>query len=240
MNSIRRFYLLVFLSCVLWLRPGLAGDNNQSSSTSMTPVSLEKLCVTEGKIENAGHDRLSVSVPKMRAFVSSPTLQEVEAHFTYLGPSKKSSPLASGQLRRQFGLKLRAQDGCNLVYAMWRIEPVQELVVSVKSNPGMNSSSECDAHGYHNIKPTQSNALPRVKQGQRYTLRAIMDGSNMRVYANNSLVWQGDLGSAALVFNGPVGVRTDNGHFDFELFAALPQEGQQGASAACRAGSGDE
>lgn len=46
---------------------------------------LGKLCITEGKLKNLGGDRLSVSVPKMRAFVAKPTLQEVEAQFTYLG-----------------------------------------------------------------------------------------------------------------------------------------------------------
>jgi len=62
----------------------------------------------------------------------------------------------------------------------------------------------------------------------------------MRVYANNTLVWEGDLGPQALAFEGPVGVRGDNGRFEFELFAAYPGPGQHGASAACHAGSGDE
>ena len=218
----------------------VAQETDHQAKTSMSPVGRSKLCVTEGKIEGQGDKTLSVSVPKMRAFVTGPTLQEVEAHFTYLGPTKKSSPLASGELRRQFGLKLRAQDGCNLVYAMWRIEPKTELVVSVKNNPGMAQSSECDAHGYHNIKPTQESDVPDVKRGRHYTLRAIIDGAKMRVYANNNQVWEGDLGAEARGINGPVGVRTDNGRFDFELFAAEPQAGQQGASASCKKGSGEE
>ena len=239
MASIYRCGFLLLLAFTVGMNPGSA-NGNDSSNTSMTPVGAANLCVTEGKIEDRGDNKLAVSVPKMRAFVSQPTLEEVEAHFTYLGPTKESSPLSSGELRRQFGLKLRAQDGCNLVYAMWRIEPKQELVVSVKSNPSMTASSECDAHGYHNIAPTRSAALPHVKSGGRYTLRAIMDGSKMRVYANNKLVWQGDLGAEALAFNGPVGVRSDNGRFNFELFAAEPHGDQQGASAACHTGNGDE
>lgn len=240
MNSMRHYCFLLLAICLLCVNDGLARDDHQSSTTSMSPVPLDKLCITEGKLKNLGGDRLSVSVPKMRAFVAKPTLQEVEAQFTYLGPTKESSPLSSGEMRRQFGLKLRAQDGCNLVYAMWRIEPTSELVVSVKSNPGMTSSSECDAHGYHNIKPTRDINVPAVKKGGRYTLRAIIDNNTMRVYANNKLVWEGLLGAEALAFNGPVGVRTDNGRFDFKLFAAEPQAGQQGASAACHAGNGDE
>jgi len=234
------YRLLLLAACLLCGNAGVARNNHHGNSNSMKPVPHEKLCVTEGKIEDAGGRKLSVSVPKMRAFVSSPTVQEAEARFTYLGPAKDSIPLASGEMRRQFGLKLRAQDGCNLVYAMWRIEPEQELVVSVKSNPGMTQSSECDAHGYHTIKPTRDIHVPEIKEGQRYTLRAVIDSNNMRVYANNKLVWEGLLGAEALAFNGPVGVRTDNGRFDFEFFAAEPHGSQKGASAACHAGNGDE
>ena len=35
--------------------------------------------------------------------------------------------------------KLRAEDACNLVYVMWRIEPQSRLVVSVKRNPGQHA-----------------------------------------------------------------------------------------------------
>src|SRR5215471_11090871 len=158
-----RGILLLFSALVLTGTTMRAQPGNDWPITSMQPVPLAKLCVTEGRI-GTRHNQLSVSVAKMRAFVAVPTLQEVEAHFTYLGPAKDSSPLASGEMRRQFGLKLRAQDGCNLVYAMWRIEPKSELVVSVKSNPGMTQSSECNAHGYHNIKPTRDLKVPEVKR----------------------------------------------------------------------------
>src|SRR5215471_4648084 len=237
--KVRNFHFLIRLTiCCAPLLAGLAQETN--GKTSMRPVGRSKLCITEGEIAEREDNKLSVSVPKMRAFVTGPTLQEVEAHFTYLGPTKKSSPLASGELRRQFGLKLRAQDGCNLVYAMWRIEPKAELVVSVKSNPGMTKSSQCGANGYRNIKPSRESSLPEIKAGKHYTLRAMIDDNQMRVYANNQLVWEGALGADAPAFNGPVGVRTDNGRFDFKLFAGLPRAGQQGASATCHAGNGDE
>ena len=70
-----------------------------------------------------------------------PTVQDAEARFKYLGPTSQEARLGSGESRRQFGLRLRAQDPCNLVYAMWRIEPEPMLVVSVKRNPGMHSSA---------------------------------------------------------------------------------------------------
>ena len=76
-------------------------------------------------------------------------------------------PLASGEMRRQFGLKLRAEDACNLVYAMWRIEPESKLVVSVKSNPGQHTSAQCGNRGYQNIKPLHSSPLPSLRPEKR-------------------------------------------------------------------------
>jgi len=94
-------------------------------------VTRGDLCVTEGTIEDAGHDHMSVDVPKMRAYVTRASEQSVEVRFRYAGPTPKESALGSGQMRRQFGLKLRAQDPCNLVYVTWRIDPESKLVVSV-------------------------------------------------------------------------------------------------------------
>jgi hypothetical protein len=111
--------------------------------------------------------------------------------------------------------------------------------VSVKSNPGMTRSAECGNRGYHNIKPARTGKLPTIVRGKSYTLRAILNGK-LRVYANNQIVWEGDLGAAALAFDGPVGVRTDNGRFDFQLFAAMAGPGQKGASAVCRSGEKEE
>src|SRR5579871_2250732 len=81
-----------------------------------------QLCVTEGTIDPAGK-QMSVSVSKMRAYLTEPTAQAVEMKFLYLGATSGEKPLASGEMRRQLGLKLRSQDPCNLVYVMWRIEP---------------------------------------------------------------------------------------------------------------------
>jgi hypothetical protein len=114
--------------------------------------------VTEGTIAELPGHRLSVSVPKIRAYLDAITPQAVEVHFKYLGSTGNEARLGSGELRRQFGLKLRAQDACNLVYARWRIEPESKLVVSVKTNPLQQTSAECGKRGYRNIKPRVSKA----------------------------------------------------------------------------------
>ena len=118
---------------------------------------------------------------------------------------------------RQFGLKLRAQDACNLVYAMWRIEPESKLVVSVKSNPGEHTSAQCSNRGYQNIKPRRSVPVPTLSSGSTHTLRAEMNGAEMHVFADNSLVWEGSVGPEALAFDGPVGIRSDNARLQIDL-----------------------
>ncbi len=224
----------------MWL--GLAGfsalQGPAQSEHDLLPISRAQLCITKGAIEDAGDSRLEVKVPEMRAVVAYPTTQVAEAKLTYLGPTSEDKPLASGQLRRQFGLKLRAQNGCNLVYAMWRIAPKSELVVSYKSNPGMSTSAECGTHGYHTLKPTHELAAPRLKKDTNHTLRAEINGNDMRVVIDGKLRWQGRLDHEALAFDGPAGVRTDNGRFKFEFFSS--PRSAHGENLPCHAADGDE
>jgi hypothetical protein len=205
------------------------------SDTKLIPVSLENLCVTEGTIEKLPPGRFSVNVSKMRAYLNVATPQLLEARFSYLGGTKNEARLGSGELRRQFGLKLRAQDACNLVYAMWRIDPESKLVVSIKSNPGQHTSAECANRGYRNIKPRHSIPVPVLRSGETHTLRAEMNGDELRVFADNSLVWEGPLGPDALTFDGPVGIRSDNAHLQLELHTVEPLPSQRAHPPACRA-----
>ena len=186
----------------------------------LTPVPRAKLCVTEGVIEALPKDRLSVDVPKMRAFVDEATEQDIQADFTYLGPTEKKSHLGSGATRVQFGLKLHAEDACNLVYAMWRIEPASELVVSLKSNPGQHTSSQCTNHGYQDIKPARSKPVPALHAGDSHRIHAEMNGVNLSVFVDGELVWEGSVPAIALGFKGPVGIRSDNARLRFQLRAS--------------------
>src|SRR5271165_6013704 len=200
----------------------------------LSPVSRANLCVTEGAVEELRGGRLGVSVPKMRAYLNVRTPQSGEADFTYLGSTGNEARLGSGELRRQFGLKLRAQDACNLVYAMWRIEPESKLVVSIKSNPGQHTSAECGNRGYRNIKPRHSIPVSSLRPGETHTLRAEMKGDYLQVFTDNSPVWEGPLGGDVLAFDGPVGIRSDNVRLQFGLRTAEPLQAQR-THAACRA-----
>jgi hypothetical protein len=224
---------------VISLSPLSISAVSDFSGAKLMSVSRANLCVTEGVIEELPGERLSVNVSKMRAYLNAFTPQLVEAQFTYLGPTGNEARLGSGELRRQFGLKLRAQDACNLVYAMWRIEPESKLVVSVKSNPGQHSSAQCGNRGYRNIKPRRSTPVPALLSGDAHTLRAEMNGADMKVFADNSLVWEGSVGPDALGFDGPVGIRSDNARLQIDLRAGQPLKAQPGHAAGCRPGEGE-
>ena len=212
-----------------------AGTVPPSPAKKMMAIGTGKLCVTEGTINRGPGEQLTIDVPKMRAFVTEETAQTAEAHFTYLGETAQTAALGSGAVRQQFGLKLRAQDACNLVYAMWRFSPKNEVVVSVKSNPGMQESSQCGNKGYTNIKPSHSSPAPEVKKGSKHILYAELNGPKMTVTADSKVVWEGSVGPAALAFNGPVGIRSDNVHIELELFAEQPSAEKAVAIPACKA-----
>jgi hypothetical protein len=198
-------------------------------------VSQGSLCVTEGTIEKAAGDRLSVDVPKMRAYVNAHTSQSMEVRFTYRGPTKKESALGSGEQRRQFGLKLRAHDSCNLVYAMWRIDPESKLIVSVKRNPTQHTSAECGNHGYQNIKPRRAAEVPHLHPGETHTLRAEMNKTELRVFVDDRQVWGGEVGKAANL-EGPIGIRSDNASLELTLKAGESAGTHSDHVEACKSG----
>src|SRR5262249_33373222 len=117
---------------------------------------------------------------------------------------------------------LRAQDTCNLLYAMWHIEPDSRIAVSIKRNPDQHTHAECDAHGYRSIKPALSKNLPPISVGEAHQFRAALHGTTLTLMADSSVVWEGDVGGEGKQFDGPVGLRTDNARFELEFLAAAP------------------
>jgi hypothetical protein len=211
-----------------------------AQSAGWLSVSRERLCATEGAIGEAADHRLTVDAPKMRAYVNQWTTQSAELRFTYLGGTSKESALGSGAIRRQFGLKLRAQDPCNLVYAIWRVDPESKLVVSAKRNPEQHTSAECGNRGYVNIKPRKASAVPHLGSGQSHTLRAEMKNAELRVLVDNHEVWEGNLGPEAAKLDGPVGIRSDNARLEFELLTREPEGPHPNYVKACKPGAAEE
>ncbi|MFI5014060.1 MAG: hypothetical protein ACHQAY_17120 [Hyphomicrobiales bacterium] len=204
----------------------------------LQPIRLDELCVTNGTVTSLPDGRMQIDTPSSRAVVRVPTGQSAEIRFRYLGPSLGSKPLASGEMRRQIGLKLRAQDTCNLVYATWHIEPDAKFGVSIKRNIGKRTHEECHADGYVTIKPRAGVTLPQLRPGETHSLRADLKGSALTLTADGKTVWDGDLGPRIMEFDGPVGLRTDNARFEFAYFASRA-EASPNYVPQCRTGPGN-
>ncbi|RKH73672.1 hypothetical protein D7W81_03190 [Corallococcus aberystwythensis] len=196
------------------------------SKNSLAPVTRRQLHVTEGQLVNLQEEardgtRFAIEVPRQRAVVPETTGDEAELRFTWLGSTDPVIPLASGRHREQVGLKLRARDGCNALYAMWRIAPSAGIVVQFKSNPDDHESGECGNAGYSTVQPRVMEPLDKLSPGEPHVLRARIDADVLTVYADGQRVWEGLLPADALRLEGPAGMRTDNARVRFELL--VPQ-----------------
>jgi len=210
-----------------------------SSGGSLLPVTRQQLCVTTGTVTAGEHGRLVIEVPEMRAIVASGPARTVEARLRYLGPTRDVKRLASGELRRQIGFKLRAANTCNVVYVMWHIAPDSRLAVSVKSNPGMTTHAQCDAHGYVNLKPARQGPAPILRPGEWHRVRARLAGEELSVSLDGHAVWRGSIGAEGMAFDGPVGLRSDNGRFELDLFQSAPEGGAFRPATPCHGEPGE-
>lgn len=124
----------------------------------------------------------------------------------YDGPSDPTIANADGSIVRQFGIKMRNANTCNICYVMRVVEPISRIVVSVKNNPGMTLNAECRDGGYTSYA---SVLISQIYPGQEYELSArIADGTNtLMVYYNKEPIWIGEVGAA---WSGIGGIRTDN------------------------------
>ncbi len=179
-------------------------------------VGRDAFTVTSGTVRESSAKHLIVDVPEVRAVLRTQTLQAAALRFTYLGPTVGSRPLASGEMRRQLGLKFRAQDTCNVVYVMWHIEPDSKIAASVKRNPGQQTHAQCGARGYTNVRPRRAVPISPIVPGGIRTLQATLRGNDLTVLVDGAIVWKGTLPAWIADFDGPVGFRSDNVRFEFE------------------------
>ena len=201
----------VFAALAAWGLHGRPAADHASWQT----VRRDALVVTSGRIE--GTEELGFRTPTIRATVGVVARSAIEMDFRYLGPTIETAPFASGEIRRQIGLKLRAHDGCNVLYVMWHIEPQAGLHVSLKANPELGST-DCHDHGYQTIAPAWSLAEVRpVTVGETRTLAARIVGAELQVTVDGAPAWRAPLPPLAFAVDGPVGVRSDNGQFSVIL-----------------------
>jgi hypothetical protein len=177
------------------------------------------LCVTKGQA-SVTRDRLTIA-ESMRGFVPGAEGDAASLDFVYAGPTDERSALASGDVRSQLGLKLRAADSCNVVYVMWRIAPKPELVVQVKRNPGQTTHAECGAEGYTRIKPTRRAPVRAPAVGSTHTLAAAIVGDRLTAWVDRAIAWEGVLPPSARELAGPAGLRADNVRADVAVLATI-------------------
>jgi hypothetical protein len=198
---------------------GFGGANDIQKTPALQPIARADLTVTEGSVETS-NGRFLIDVPEMRAVLRAPTTQSIEVHFAYLGPTEYTETLGNGEVRRQFGVKLRAQNACNVLYVMWWAAPTQTLAVSMKHNPGMQSSSQCQDGGYVSLQPARWTRSPELQSGSSHILRADLNNQDLHVRIDGELMWEGPVPPAALSFDGPVGLRSDNVRVIFDALVA--------------------
>ena len=239
MTGISRFGRALAILASVICAPRAVAQN--ISAPVLQRIDRNDFCVTNGAVLMLPGGRLAIDTPSSRGVVQAAPRntadQVAEIRFRYLGPTPTSKPLASGELRRQIGLKLRAEDTCNLVYIMWHIEPDPTVAVSIKRNAGMHTHEQCHAGGYVNFKAQRRIDLPPIRPGQTHTLRAELRRNDLTVTADGKIAWQGTLGNEVVSLDGPPGFRTDNARFEFEYYAdgatkslVQAQRDQSGAS----------
>jgi hypothetical protein len=216
-----RLGLLVALACMGWAALPASGEED----AGWRRIERDELCITTGTIQRAP-DHMTIDGPEVRATLRTGTPRAAELRFTYVGPSETTAPLASGELRRQIGLKLRAQDTCNVVYVMWHIQPDTKLVVVVKRNPTKHAHAECGAAGYITIRSQTRASIPPISVGGTHTLRATLRERAVDVYVDGTLAVRASIDQPALDFDGPVGIRTDNARFRFQYLVGGREAGE--------------
>lgn len=90
--------------------------------------------------------------------------------------------LATGEVRRHIGSKLRAQGPVQRRLRDVTHRSDTGVYVSVKGDPGLDTDAECGANGYVNLPASAGAREPAgIEIGSNHTLRAELDGITLRV-----------------------------------------------------------
>lgn len=184
-------------------------------------VPASGLDVTSGAVFNANASQLQTNSDEMRAVQLDHGNHASDARlaFRLLGNTTETEQLGSGLVRRQIGLKLLATDPCNLLYVMWRTYPDRVIEISIKSNPGEDTSAECGNNGYSDVAVIPELAGAHGRHVLEADMRRTADGSLvLAVHADGELVRKLTLAADLTAgLDGPIGVRSDNGRYRFTL-----------------------
>lgn len=174
------------------------------------PVVPSQVCVTNGEMSKQNDKTFTVESPSSRAVVKSSDDNFGAIEFEYLGPTSKDAPLASGRIVRQLGVKLNAQDSCNVIYVMWNIDPDIGVQISTKMNPRKSTHAECGVKGYKMVHQSKPGDIPAIRIGEPHRLEAALQERVLTVKIDGKDIWHGDVGADAVRMSGYSGIRTDN------------------------------
>lgn len=177
------------------------------------------LRVTSGQVyyDNA-QEMYTTTSPTMRVHSSKQGSDIAELKFQYLGTSASRAKLSSGAYRQQVGMFMKSQNQCNRLYIMWRFNAYSSrIVVQTKRNPSMSSHQECGAQGYETVQPQFYTEAPAIEVNQTYKLLTRLSDEKLEIFADEKLVWQGNVDLMNLPGNGYAGVRSDNTNMRFNF-----------------------
>ncbi|HTJ47535.1 MAG TPA: hypothetical protein VL463_35795 [Kofleriaceae bacterium] len=214
----KRLLLLALAACRAEVAAAPSAVKHEKPG-ALAAIAREKICMTRGEAAVSG-GVLQISDATTRGVATTSSGEAAALRFTYRGESRETRALASGQIRHQVGLKLRAADGCNVIYVMWRVEPKPFIEVSMKRNPGKRTHEDCGAAGYTKIKPSSMEPVGAFAVGDEHVLEAAIDGDTLTATLDGKAVWVGDLPTEARALDGPAGFRSDNVTYDAELRVA--------------------
>ena len=206
MNFLKRIMIfLVFL-----------GVLSCSSEHKQAPVNA--LDINSGDAEQLANNLYQTKSSTFRTAIKNNASDSLHVFFDYLGPTVQIATLGSGLIRFQFGIYLRAQNQCNLLYVMLHIDTPNSIEVERKSNPGMSTHEECANNGYTTLKPSLTHALPHdITAGNGVDFDTQIDSNVLSVFIDGTLVWQGDIPEDTAGENTSAGIRSDNVNIAFIL-----------------------
>jgi len=201
-------YALLLVACHADAEPAV---RDHRPTVEVVPIARDALCVTHGTIQGT-----RISDPTVRAIAPLTSGTAGRLAFDALGRTTTERDLASGQARHQVGLKLRAQDSCNVLYVMWRSDKPR-LEVSLKLNAGSRTHAQCGAAGYTKLRGT-TRPIPALTGA--HELRGEVVGNELTAWVDGQVAWRGTLPAEALALTGPSGFRTDNIEVELAAFSA--------------------
>ncbi len=202
------------------LLPYATSQEDTSQKQKQTKQSVT-FVVTKGDVAAAGAEKYRVTSDQLRLRVEDTTGDAISVRFHYQGLGKNPAvAMGSGLTRHQFGVFLLAENQCNMLYVMLRLDSKNQATIAVqgKRNPEQALHLVCQNHGYETIKPAFTTPIGELKPDSSIDLTAKVNASGMLVVeVDKKMVWQGSVAELRLPKNGYSGIRTDNVAVEFTV-----------------------